>query len=346
MMEKEWRTCRLTVNGLVQKARYNEQTIEGLFLPLLRRLTGLFLRRGQRVVAFLAAPPGTGKSTLGLLLEKLSQTSEGIAPVQVLGLDGFHYHADYIASHTVWRGGEEIPMREVKGCPETFDVDHLIEKLAHIREGGIRWPVYDRARHDVIEDIMTVRKPIVLLEGNWLLLGDERWRELRHFADYTILVTARPSDLRERLIARKVQGGMERAAAEAFYEASDRPNVERVLKDSWPADETWVMLADGDYQLRPKQQMPTNAERAALWKKPQVNLEDPYLLRMMNERLAALPADGTGDIYAQGFVEGLSKARVDIIRRLAAGGMERAALKKAFDLTDADVAELLSEQEE
>ena len=344
MAEKEWRTCRLTVNGLVQKARYNEQTIEGLFLPFLRRLTGLYLQRGRRVVVLLAAPPGTGKSTLGLLLEKLAQTSEGVAHIQILGLDGFHYHADYIAAHTITRGGKEIPMREVKGCPETFDVDHLIEKLAHIRESNLRWPIYDRLRHDVIEDVVTVRKPIVIIEGNWLLLGDEKWRELRHFADYTLMITARPSELKERLIARKVQGGMERRAAEAFYEASDRPNVERVLKDSWPADESWSMLADGDYQLRPKQQMLTNAERAALWKKPQVNLDDPYLLRMMNERLAALPADGSEqNAYAQGFVEGLGKARADIIRRLAAGDMKKDALKKAFELTDEDLAALLAE---
>ena len=344
MVEKEWRTCRLTANGLVQKARYNERTIEGLFLPLLRRLTSLCMQRGSRVVAFLVAPPGTGKSTLGLLLEKLAQTSEGVAPVQVLGLDGFHYHADYIASHTITRDGQEIPMREVKGCPETFDVDHLIEKLAHVRESGQRWPIYDRSRHDVIEEIAAVRKPLAIIEGNWLLLGDTKWCELRHFADYTVMIKARPSDLRERLIERKVQGGMERAAAEAFYEKKERPNVKRMLKDSWPADETWTMFADGDYQLRPKQQMLTNAERAALWKKPQINLEDPYLLRMMNERLAALPADGSSlDTYARGFVEGLSKARVDIIRRLSAGGMGKDALKKAFDLTDEDLAQLLAE---
>ena len=39
MNEKQWQTYDMTVNGLPQKIRYNADTVEGLFLPLLRRLT-------------------------------------------------------------------------------------------------------------------------------------------------------------------------------------------------------------------------------------------------------------------------------------------------------------------
>ena len=37
MREKEWHTYEMIVNGLPQKIRYNADTVEGLFLPLLRR---------------------------------------------------------------------------------------------------------------------------------------------------------------------------------------------------------------------------------------------------------------------------------------------------------------------
>ena len=47
----------MRVNGLLQHIRYNADTVEHLFLPLLRRLTQMQRRAGRRVIAFLAAPP-------------------------------------------------------------------------------------------------------------------------------------------------------------------------------------------------------------------------------------------------------------------------------------------------
>lgn len=55
--EKRWRDYEMTVNGLPQEIRYNEATVEGLFLPLLHRLTALQVEKGGRILAFLAAPP-------------------------------------------------------------------------------------------------------------------------------------------------------------------------------------------------------------------------------------------------------------------------------------------------
>ena len=129
MEEKAWRTLRLTINGLGHMVRYNQETIDNLFLPFLRRMSKLQREKGTRIVVYLVAPPGTGKSTLALLLEKLSLTDSNLVPVQALGLDGFHYHADYIRTHTVERDGKQVPMSMVKGCPETFNVEHLLDKL-------------------------------------------------------------------------------------------------------------------------------------------------------------------------------------------------------------------------
>ena len=340
MKEKAWRTLRLTINGLGHKVRYNQETIDHLFLPFLRRMTKLQHERGQRIVVFLAAPPGTGKSTLALLLEKLSMTDPALEPVQALGLDGFHYSDDYIRTHTAVIDGREVPMSAVKGAPETFDVGHLLAKLQQIHEEDCRWPVYDRTIHDVIEDVAKVRRSIILLEGNWLLLGENRWQTVRTYADYSLFISAEPIDLRERLIARKAAGGRTRAEAEAFYQSSDRPNIQRVLCKSWPADETWQMTADGDYQLKGKTVPMRMVDREALWKKPNVMI-DNSLLGGIERRMNAEP-DGESILYQNGYAEGLSAARKSILRRLYHdGSMSSKAIMETFKLSAEELQDIL-----
>lgn len=244
-MKKQY---ELTVNGLNSSVTYDDETVRDLFLPFLATLRKISQEKKRRVVAFAAAPPATGKSTLALFLQQLATEQKDFPSVQAIGLDGFHYHADYIKNNFVTRNGQKIPMQQVKGCPETFDAEKLADKLAAIREGNVSWPVYSRKIHDVIEDAEKIDGDIIILEGNWLLLKDERWAKIRRFADYALLIKAEAEILRSRLINRKIQGGTPKAEAEKFYEQSDRQNVERTLKDSVGADEIWEMSADGDYK--------------------------------------------------------------------------------------------------
>ena len=248
MEEAHWRTVELTINGFTYPARYTEENIKELFVPFLRRLTALRKRAGRRIIAFVAAPPAVGKSTLAAFLEKLSQEREGLRPIQAIGLDGFHYHSDYLKNHTVERDGKPVLMQSVKGCPETFDVRHFTEKLRELKRSDTLWPVYDRKQHDVREDALRVTGDIILIEGNWLLLEDAPWKAARELADATLFLRADAKNLKERLIGRKMKGGATRESATAFYEASDGPNVARVLRDSVAAEETWTMLADGSFQ--------------------------------------------------------------------------------------------------
>ena len=248
MDEKHWRTMELTINGFTYSARYTEENIGALFVPFLQRLAVLHERAGRRIIAFVAAPPAVGKSTLVAFLEKLSQEREGLHPIEAIGLDGFHYHSDYLKSHTIERDGKQVLMQSVKGCPETFDVRHFTEKLRELKQGDTLWPVYDRQQHDVKEDALRVTGDIILIEANWLLLPDAPWKAARELADATLFLRAEAENLKERLIDRKMKGGETREAATAFYEASDGPNIERVLRDSVAAEETWTMLADGSFQ--------------------------------------------------------------------------------------------------
>ena len=247
MNEKRWQNYEMTVNGLPQHIRYNAATVEGLFLPLLRRLTELQKHENRRILAFLAAPPATGKSTLLQFLERLTQEQDDLTRIQTFGMDGFHHPNRYLETHTILRDGVEIPLKSIKGAPETFDAAALAEKLAAAKGGAVQFPVYDRRIHDVVADALTVDAPILFVEGNWLLLDEEPWRGLRPLADYAVRIDAPAAFLRDRLIARKVQGGLSEAEATAFYEASDARNVERFAAHAGAADEVWRMEADGDF---------------------------------------------------------------------------------------------------
>lgn len=241
------REYRFEVNGFDMTAVYEACTVEELFLPLLRRWTAMRRQSGRRIFVFVSAPPGVGKTTLSLMLEHLSRTEEGLEPLQAVGLDGFHYHADYIAAHTVVVDGREVPMKQVKGAPETYDVEKLIATLQVMREDDVRWPIYDRNLHDVVEDAVKVTAGIVLVEGNWLLSCEGAWAAVAAMCDDSIFIEASPDDVRDRLIARKMRGGLTLEAAEEFYERSDRVNILRLMANHREAGERWIMTADGDF---------------------------------------------------------------------------------------------------
>ena len=246
-MDKKFLTYNMEVNGLWQEVKFSEYAVEEIFMPFLHELTDLKMTMDRKVIAYLVAPPGAGKSTLAQFLEKLSrERSNEVDPIRALGMDGYHYTAAYMKITTVERDGEQVLMSKIKGAPETFDVDLLVEKIREVRSEGTDWNIYDRKIHDVLPDYFSVEDDIILLEGNYLLLKEKGWTNVRVLSDYSVFVDAPPELLRERLINRKIAGGKSREEAEAFYNFSDAKNIERVLKNSARADETWQLLPDGD----------------------------------------------------------------------------------------------------
>lgn len=242
----------VSVNGLTFCAKYKKETVETLFLPFLTGLSIMQRKYNRRIICFLAAPPAAGKTTLSLFLETLSREHEGengMQRITSIGMDGFHYHADYIAAHTLVRDGKVVPMKEVKGCPETFDLPKLKTKLQELGEGGtVLWPAYFRNIHDVIEDARKVEGNIILLEGNYLLLDEPGWRDLAAYCDTSVLIRADESILRKRLVERKMQGGTGKEEAEHFVEESDLVNARRILANSRGFAALWELLPDGGYR--------------------------------------------------------------------------------------------------
>lgn len=247
---EHWKEFCFDVNGFDITARFTQENIDDIFLPLLRKLTQMQKEKGDRLIVFLAAPPATGKSTLVNFLSWLSGEQEGLTPVQSVGLDGFHYHQDYILSHTVTqKDGTVLPMKSVKGSPETYDVEHFTDKLEAMKQGNVLWPVYSRQLHDVVEDQIEVTGDIILVEGNWLLLKEGKWDGIWNLADYTVFIGAEEASLRDRLISRKMKGGLTKEEAEAFYLTGDGVNVRRTLEGSREGNLNLELDAEGIFKI-------------------------------------------------------------------------------------------------
>ena len=247
MSEKKWVTTELDINGFKYDAKFTEETVNEVFLPFLKKLTALHGQvGGRKLIAYLVAPPGSGKSTIASYLEKLSKEHQELTTIQALGMDGFHFSSAYMDAHFAMVDGRTIPMKMIKGAPETFDLDTLLTKIREIKQEEADWPIYDRNIHDIVQDAVSVEAEIILIEGNYLLLKDPKWLNIRTLSDYSAFLKADPEMLKSRLIGRKIKGGKSQEEAEQFYNNSDKKNVELVLNNSAEADETWVLEADGD----------------------------------------------------------------------------------------------------
>ena len=241
---------KLIVNGLNVYAHYTDSNIKDIFKPLLKRLTKLQKEKSKRILVILAAPPGTGKSTICTYLEKLSKENKEFTNIQCIGMDGFHYQQDYLDSHYTIRNGKEILMAKIKGGPETFDLPLLSERIKKIASGeNCLWPIYDRKIHNPVDNVINITSDIILLEGNYLLLKENGWNELEKYADYTILLKPNENILRKRLIDRKVAGGKSIEEATSFVDFSDMVNVKTCLEKSKKGDLTLEVLEDSSYRV-------------------------------------------------------------------------------------------------
>ena len=241
------KTFELEVNGFKVPATFDEGMVEGFFRPLVERLLTQRAEADGRQVVFLAGPPGAGKSTLALMLQRLADEREPGA-LQALQMDGFHHTAAYIASHIVCRGGESVPMARVKGSPESFDIVKLEAAIRALKRGPVRWPAYDRRLHDVVEEATFVTGRIALVEGNWLLLDEPGFSGLKEQCDFSIALSADEAFLKDRLIARKRMGGTSLEMAEAHYTFCDLNNIRRFLQNSASGDVNLRVIGDGVYE--------------------------------------------------------------------------------------------------
>ena len=220
------------------KATYSNEFVEYIY-SLIERWKQI--KSDERIIIFLAAAPGAGKSTLACLIEHLSNHQ-----IQALGMDGFHHYQSYILNHTVNVDGINVPMKDVKGCPESFDYERFKSFIETIKNQDSYWPLYNRVLHDVEDNVIYVDKKIVIIEGNYLLLDEKPWNELKQYCNESIYIDTSEECVKERLILRKMKGGCRPHEAISFYKNSDGRNVRRILNHKLKSDH--VIKFDGTYK--------------------------------------------------------------------------------------------------
>ena len=184
-----------------------------------------------RVVAAIAGPPGSGKSTAAdQLVEALNTAEPGCAAV--FPMDGYHYDDLYL-----------VPMglRPRKGIPETFDVNgfrHMLGRLRANDEPEVAVPVFDRdleiARAGARMIAQSVR--IIVVEGLYLLLRHPAWARLRPMFDVTVLMDIPEPVLRDRLTRRWVGYGLSPEEIAWKLDGNDLPNGRFVMAESSQPD--------------------------------------------------------------------------------------------------------------
>lgn len=186
---------------------------------------------GGRVIAAIAGAPGSGKSTLAeKLVGKLNGRRPGTAAV--LPMDGYHYDD----LHLVPAG-----LRPRKGAPMTFDVGGLYHTLKRLRardEAEVAVPVFDRKIEIARAGARLIPRdvPVIVVEGNWLLLNQAPWDRLRPMFDVTVMVEVPEHVLRARLRGRWERLGLSEAEIVEKLEENDLPNGRWVRDGSTAAD--------------------------------------------------------------------------------------------------------------
>jgi pantothenate kinase len=186
---------------------------------------------GRRSVLGLCGPPGAGKSTLAERLVAAIGESAVVVP-----LDGFHLHDDELA---------RLGRADRKGAPDTFDAAGYVALLRRLRsEDTVYAPAFDRERELSVAGAIPVlpEHRLVVTEGNYLLLDEPGWREVRPLLDECWYVDVDDTVRVRRLVDRHLRHGRTRAAAEEWVARSDEANARLVISSRDRAD--LVVAAD------------------------------------------------------------------------------------------------------
>ena len=177
------------------------------------------LASGPRRILGLVGQPGAGKSTTAAELVRV------LAPAAVLvPMDGFH-----LANAELDRLGR----RDRKGAPDTFDAVGYVELLKRLRRAGpeaVYAPAFDRRLEEGVAGAIRVppTTPLVVTEGNYLLLDDGPWSGVRPLLDEAWFLDVEDSLRVDRLVRRHVEHGKEPAQARAWVLGSDEANARLV----------------------------------------------------------------------------------------------------------------------
>ncbi|WP_174823637.1 hypothetical protein [Ruegeria arenilitoris] len=191
------------------------------------------LRTGTRTVVAIAGPPASGKSTLAQAVVRAlnCERNESAPFAALLEMDGYHLDNRLLES----RG-----LLARKGSPETFDAAGFAETVRRLEAADRETfhPKFDRQMDLSIANAVAISPdtPIVVVEGNYLLLKAEPWRFMKDRFSASVFVGPTMEVLQERLVQRWINHGLDAETALKKTLKNDLPNAELVLSASEEAD--------------------------------------------------------------------------------------------------------------
>ncbi|WP_406689023.1 nucleoside/nucleotide kinase family protein [Saccharopolyspora sp. ID03-671] len=187
---------------------------------------------GQRRVLGIAGAPGAGKGTVAERV--MSELGDRAVLVP---MDGFH-----LANAQLRRLGRA----ERKGAPDTFDAAGYVALLRRIREGAetVFAPNFHREIEEsfAAEIAVDPEVPLVITEGNYLLLDTPPWAPVRGLLDECWFLAPDDEQRVQRLVDRHVHYGRTPEDAAEWVQRSDERNAAIVAATRDRAD----LVIDGD----------------------------------------------------------------------------------------------------
>ncbi|MEK0153863.1 nucleoside/nucleotide kinase family protein [Arthrobacter oryzae] len=182
---------------------------------------------GSRHILGITGAPGAGKSTVA---RAIADALNGQA-TQV-GMDAFHLANEILAAHG---------SRDRKGAPDTFDpwgYATLLRRLKTNGEAVVYAPTFDRSLEESIGSAVAVGRdvPLVITEGNYLLLDAAGWQECREQIDEVWFLDISDGERQRRLLRRHEAFGKLPEEAEAWALGSDQRNADVVASTRERAD--------------------------------------------------------------------------------------------------------------
>ena len=193
---------------------------------LVSRAQDMITPGGRRLLGITGAP-AAGKSTVCAALAAGLGEDAVVVP-----MDGFHLANEELA---------RLGRRDRKGAPDTFDAGGyaaLLERLRQQGEAVVYAPHFNRSLEESIGSAIPVfsHTPLVITEGNYLLLDGKEWRRARAAID-AVWYLELPDEVRlERLVRRHESHGRSRAEAEAWASQVDQRNADLIDETRLRAD--------------------------------------------------------------------------------------------------------------